>query len=33
MGYASAMAYMLFLVILGLTVLQWQLQKRWVHYN
>ena len=33
MGYASAMAYMLFLVILALTVIQWRLQKRWVHYS
>jgi len=32
MGYASAMAYVLFLVILGFTVGQWLLQKRWVHY-
>ena len=33
MGYASAMAYLLFLVILALTVIQWRLQKRWVHYS
>jgi multiple sugar transport system permease protein len=33
MGYASAMAYLLFLVILALTVIQWRLQRRWVHYN
>jgi multiple sugar transport system permease protein len=33
MGYASAMAYMLFLVILALTIIQWRLQKRWVHYS
>jgi multiple sugar transport system permease protein len=32
MGYASAMAYILFLVILAFTVGQWLLQKRWVHY-
>jgi multiple sugar transport system permease protein len=33
MGYASAMAYLLFLVILALTIVQWVLQKRWVHYS
>lgn len=32
MGYASAMAYILFLVVLAFTVIQWVLQKRWVHY-
>jgi len=32
MGYASAMAYVLFLVILCFTAVQWVLQKRWVHY-
>lgn len=32
MGYASAMAYILFLVVLVVTMLQWWLQKRWVHY-
>src|SRR3954447_17360905 len=32
MGYASAMAYILFLVVLVITALQWWLQKRWVHY-
>ena len=32
MGYASAMAYVLFLVVLGFTTVQWVLQKRWVHY-
>ena len=32
MGYASAMAYVLFLVVLGFTALQWVMQKRWVHY-
>jgi len=31
MGYASAMAYILFLAILGFTILQWRLQHRWVH--
>jgi len=32
MGYASAMAYVLFLVVLAFTTVQWILQKRWVHY-
>jgi multiple sugar transport system permease protein len=32
MGYASAMAYILFLVVLVFTIVQWRLQKRWVHY-
>jgi multiple sugar transport system permease protein len=33
MGYASAMAYMLFLVVLVFTIIQWRFQDRWVHYN
>jgi multiple sugar transport system permease protein len=32
MGYASAMAYILFFVVLSFTAIQWWLQKRWVHY-
>jgi multiple sugar transport system permease protein len=32
MGYASAMAYLLFLAVLAVTVVQWIAQKRWVHY-
>jgi multiple sugar transport system permease protein len=32
MGYASAMSYVLFLVVLAFTVVQWVLQRRWVHY-
>jgi multiple sugar transport system permease protein len=32
MGYASAMSYVLFLVVLAFTVAQWILQRRWVHY-
>ena len=32
MGYASAMAYILFLIVLAFTAVQWWLQKRWVHY-
>ncbi|SFE94154.1 multiple sugar transport system permease protein [Paenibacillus algorifonticola] len=30
MGYASALAFILFFVVLVLTLLQWQLRKRWV---
>ncbi|MDX9974100.1 MAG: extracellular solute-binding protein [FCB group bacterium] len=33
MGYASAMAWVLFAIVLVLTVLQLQLSKRWVHYG
>ncbi len=33
MGYASAMAWVLFFIILGLTVLQLRLSKRWVYYE
>ncbi len=33
MGYASAMAWVLFAIILGLTVLQLWLSKRWVYYE
>jgi multiple sugar transport system permease protein/alpha-1,4-digalacturonate transport system permease protein len=31
MGYASAIAYFLFMIILAVTVIQWQGQKRWVN--
>jgi len=33
MGYASAMAWVLFLVIAGITLFQWKMQKHWVHYE
>ena len=33
MGYASALAWVLFGIILALTVLQLRLSKRWVHYE
>jgi multiple sugar transport system permease protein len=33
MGYASAMAYVLFFMLLGLTIIQFRLQRRWVHYE
>jgi len=32
-GYAAAMAYGLFLIIIALTAIQFRLQKRWVFYN
>ena len=32
MGYASAMAYLLFLAVLLVTIAQWLSQRRWVHY-
>jgi multiple sugar transport system permease protein len=33
MGYASAMAWLLFLVILQITAIQLRLSKRWVYYE
>jgi multiple sugar transport system permease protein len=33
MGYASALAWILFLVVLGLTLMQLWFSKRWVHYE
>jgi multiple sugar transport system permease protein len=33
LGYGSALAWILFLVVLALTVLNMQLSKRWVHYE
>lgn len=33
MGYASAMAWVLFVIILALTIAQLKLAKRWVHYE
>jgi multiple sugar transport system permease protein len=32
-GYASAMAWILFAVIATVTFVQWRLQKRWVFYE
>lgn len=32
MGYASAMAWVLFILIFLVTIVQWAGQKRWVHY-
>lgn len=33
MGYASAMAWVLFLIVLALTLVQLWLSRRWVHYD
>ena len=33
MGYASAMAWILFAIIAVVTFVQWKLQKRWVFYE
>jgi multiple sugar transport system permease protein len=33
MGYASALAWMLFIAVLALTLVQLRLSKRWVHYD
>lgn len=33
MGYASALAWIFFAVLLALTVVQWRLQKAWVYYE
>jgi multiple sugar transport system permease protein len=33
MGYASAMAWILFLIVLALTLLQFWLSRKWVHYE
>jgi multiple sugar transport system permease protein len=33
MGYASAIAWLLFLIVIVLTGLQMRLQRRWVHYE
>jgi multiple sugar transport system permease protein len=32
MGYASAEAYILFAAVLAVTLFNWVLQRRWVHY-
>ncbi len=33
LGYASAVAFVLFFLVLALTVVQWKLRKRWVHHE
>lgn len=32
MGYATATSWVLFLIILAVTIIQWRAQRRWVHY-
>ena len=33
MGYASAMAFSLFAITFAVTMFQWRMQRRWVHYD
>jgi multiple sugar transport system permease protein len=33
MGYASALGWIFFIIILGLTLIQFRVQSRWVHYE
>jgi len=33
MGYASAMSWILFVVVMALTILIFRTQRRWVHYG
>lgn len=33
MGYSSALAWVIFVIVLLLTAAQWILSKRWVHYE
>ena len=33
MGYASAMAWLLFLIVLAFTIVQFSLARRWVYYE
>ena len=33
MGYAAAMAWVLFVIVMGITVVQLKLSKRWVYYE
>lgn len=32
-GYASSMAFILFLCVFGITLIQWIGQKKWVNYE
>lgn len=32
-GYGSALSVILFLVIMGLTLAQWSVRKKWVYYE
>jgi multiple sugar transport system permease protein len=33
LGYASAVAFILFFLVLLLTIMQWNMRKRWVHHE
>jgi multiple sugar transport system permease protein len=33
MGYASALAWILFLIIMVITIVQFRISSRWVHYD
>ena len=33
MGYASAMAWILFVIVIGLTIAIFKTHKKWVHYG
>jgi multiple sugar transport system permease protein len=33
MGYASAMAWILFVIVLGLTLIQFRMARHWVYYE
>ncbi|MBI3963048.1 MAG: sugar ABC transporter permease, partial [Deinococcus sp.] len=33
MGYASAIAWVLFALVFGVTILQFRYQRAWVHYE
>jgi len=33
MGYASALAFVLFLIILSVTLVQLSVTRRWIHYG
>ena len=33
MGYGAAQAYILFLMVAAITLIQFRFQKRWVHYQ
>ncbi|MGO6904491.1 carbohydrate ABC transporter permease, partial [Rhizobium ruizarguesonis] len=33
MGYASALAWVMFVMIMALTILQFHMQRKWVHYD
>jgi multiple sugar transport system permease protein len=33
MGYAAAVSLTLFLILIGLTLFQFRMSRRWVHYD